>query len=90
MYGLQDLGALFQNTTCQLLRMDMLYEAGHYRQVLDAFTTLQHAGVSAKFPPDCTTLAIAALYQLVCISVLCVCSCTFMYMYACKKITVRL
>ncbi|KAL8615951.1 hypothetical protein ACOMHN_034627 [Nucella lapillus] len=64
LYKDKDLQWLFGNTTCHLILMDLLYDGGRYQQVVDTFTTLQRLGVSARFTPDCTTLAMAALYQL--------------------------
>ncbi|XP_076465596.1 pentatricopeptide repeat-containing protein 2, mitochondrial-like [Babylonia areolata] len=66
LYSDKDLKGLFRNTTCHLLLMDMAYEEGRYRQVVDTFTALQLSGLSASFTPDCTTVAMAALYQLNC------------------------
>jgi hypothetical protein len=45
--------------------MDLLYEAGDYTQVVDIFTRFQAKSQEVKFPPDLTTLAMAALYKLV-------------------------
>ncbi|KAK7116615.1 pentatricopeptide repeat-containing protein 2, mitochondrial-like [Littorina saxatilis] len=64
LYHDKELKPLFMNATCHLLLMDMLYEAGRYQEVVSSFTALQQAQVSAKFPPDGTTLAMAALYKL--------------------------
>ncbi|KAK7486802.1 hypothetical protein BaRGS_00021949 [Batillaria attramentaria] len=61
----EELEPLFQNVTCYLLLMDMLYEGKQYDRVVSTFTRLQDSNLSAiKYPPDCTTLALAALYQL--------------------------
>ncbi|PVD37791.1 hypothetical protein C0Q70_00392 [Pomacea canaliculata] len=61
----QKLKNVFSKTTCCLVLMDLLYNEGQYQAVIKTFCQMQEAKVSpVQYPPDCTTLALAALYQM--------------------------